>query len=59
MELHFPRELAAEKCLKQAGCSKWPRCKARDDPANEAYEPYAAVSREEWNAADGSFSAAG
>ncbi len=32
------------------------RCKARENPANEAYELYAAVSRGERNAADGPFS---
>ena len=51
--LSRPLKLAWER----AGCSKRSRCKARENPANEAYEPYAAVSRDECNAADGPFSA--
>ncbi len=35
-----------------------PRCKAHDVSTNEAYFLYAAMRRDEWNAADGRFSAA-
>jgi len=42
----------------RAGFSKGSRCKAHEHPRNEAYEPYAAVTRGECNAADGPFSGA-
>jgi len=44
--------------LEQAGSSKWAKCKARDFLGSEAYELYAAATRDERNAAVGPFSAA-
>jgi hypothetical protein len=53
---HSPKR-SLKKCF-YSGCSKMAVCKACDFMRNEAYFPYAAMTNDEHNAADGCFSTA-